>query len=65
MPKPICDLCRKTIPFEYVDGKTMMGRWATMCMTCFLVAGVGLGTGKGQRYLLKIDSETEFVKVEG
>ena len=35
------------------DGKTKMGPWANMCEDCFKIHGVGLGTGKGQRLILK------------
>lgn len=44
----------------FVDGKTQMGPWALMCPRCFKLYGVGLGTGRGQKY----DSKT-LEKVEG
>lgn len=40
---------------EFVDGRTQMGPWANMCMTCHRRHGVGLGTGKGQRYTRQAD----------
>ena len=54
--KPVdCDICSK--PFEeyewFVDGKTMMGPWGLLCPICFRSYGVGLGTGKGQKYNLE------------
>ena len=36
-----------------VDGKTKMGPWANMCEKCFGQYGLGLGTGMGQRLILK------------
>jgi len=46
-----CDFCAKDLRFQpYVDGKTTRGPWATMCLPCYKTHGVGLGTGKGQRY---------------
>jgi len=35
------------------DGKTTMGPWAYMCGICFAKYGVGLGTGKGQKLVLR------------
>jgi hypothetical protein len=37
----------------WVDGKTKMGYWANMCQQCYKSYGVGLGTGFGQRLILK------------
>lgn len=56
-----CDIhgptCKMT-PF-FVDGKTTRGPWALMCPAAFREFGIGLGTGKGQKYdaktLEKID----------
>lgn len=63
-----CDICLnfhyKTTDLTkeefFVDGKTQMGPWALMCPRCFKLYGVGIGTGKGQKY----DSKT-LEKVEG
>lgn len=65
---PECDICLnfhyKTTDLTkeefFVDGKTQMGPWALMCPRCFKLYGVGLGTGRGQKY----DSKT-LEKVEG
>lgn len=35
------------------DGKTVMGPWANMCEECFQQYGSGLGTGRGQRLVVK------------
>lgn len=48
-----CDLCRSEILAGYVDGRTTMGPWANMCVSCHRTNGVGLGTGKGQCYRLQ------------
>jgi hypothetical protein len=45
-----CDICKVSLPRCFVDGKTVMGPWACMCLGCFSKYGVGIGQGKGQRY---------------
>jgi hypothetical protein len=57
-----CDICSGRITKTFVDGKTKMGPWGILCLSCHKSKGCGLGLGKGQRYELK---EAEFVKVEG
>lgn len=47
---PKCDMCDKP---AYADGKTQFGPWGNMCKTHFAMFGVGLGLGKGQRFVLK------------
>lgn len=62
-PRPLaCELCGAKIIKQnhFIDGKTTSGPWAIMCMACFFINGVGLGSGRGQRY----DVET-LEKVEG
>jgi hypothetical protein len=51
---PFCDFCGAVHPTkaEY-DGKTHTGPWANMCASHFFMYGIGLGTGRGQRLLLK------------
>lgn len=53
---PPCDFCKidddKIIPAEY-DGKTVMGPWAYMCGAHYSKYGMGLGTGVGQRLIVK------------
>lgn len=39
---------RTAVPAMF-DGRTRMGPWANMCEPCFIVDGVGLGLGIGQR----------------
>ena len=45
-----CDLCNKPIINVFIDGRTSFGPWANMCPECHVKFGVGLGTGRGQRY---------------
>lgn len=40
------------VPAAY-DGRTKTGPWANMCDECYLELGVGLGTGRGQRLVLR------------
>jgi hypothetical protein len=61
-PPTKCDICAKPIIAVFVDGKTVMGPWGNMCLKCHMGRGVGLGTGKGQRYELQ---GTEWVKTAG
>jgi hypothetical protein len=53
---PPCDFCQmddgKTVPALY-DGKTTEGPWAYMCGAHCSKYGMGLGTGVGQRLILK------------
>lgn len=47
---PKCDFCTATAAY---DAKTHMGPWANLCKQHFAVYGVGVGTGRGQRLVLK------------
>ncbi len=49
-----CSICRCQLKDEkmMVDGKTIYGPWALMCLSCHATVGKGLGTGKGQKYEL-------------
>ena len=44
-----CQLCQRKVQL-FVDGKTKTGQWADMCLPCHTKNGIGLGTGKGQKY---------------
>lgn len=46
--KERCDFCNKIASF---DGKTIFGYWAYMCKLCFVMNGIGLGTGVGQKLI--------------
>lgn len=65
-----CDICTKPIKDTFIDGATRMGPWGILCPSCHKSHGVGLGIGKGQKYVkqssgpfagrwLKIPSPTE------
>lgn len=46
-----CDICKMELGnCDFVDGKTRLGPWANMCLDCYKLLGIGLGTGKGQLY---------------
>lgn len=45
-----CSICHAQKLVEYIDGKTVAGPWANMCVDCFGTYGIGLGLGKGQFY---------------
>lgn len=59
-----CDICEESLNWIqnkqwFVDGKLKQGPWALMCPRCFEMHGVGLGTGKGQKYDLKTKEKIE------
>ncbi len=64
-----CDICEADLIPAYagkgvfIDGATSRGPWACMCTACFTHYGVGLGTGRGQKYERQIDER--WKKVEG
>ena len=68
MSKKICmcstknDICCEELSKTIIDGMTANGSWAVMCPKCHKIHGVGLGTGKGQKYVR--DEVGDFVKVE-
>ncbi len=45
-----CDICKKPMGENFVDGNTIYGDWALMCRKCHTKYGLGLGTGRGQKY---------------
>ena len=48
---------------EFIDGKTRMGPWANMSPESFKQYGVGLGTGRGQKY--KKQPDGKWKKIQG
>lgn len=54
----VCDCCSDPFGSVMYDAKTIQGPWANMCETCFKRFGVGLGIGRGQRYVL-VDGKWE------
>jgi hypothetical protein len=59
-----CDLCENKIKKTFIDGRTYGGQWGYMCARCHAMQGVGLGTGRGQKYQLD-SSDNQFYKVGG
>lgn len=59
-----CELCKKPMTgnvfFDAVVRVHTRNLWALVCETCHRHFGVGLGTGKGQKYDL-----TTMAKLEG
>jgi hypothetical protein len=57
---PACDIpnCGEKAAF---DGKTVYGPWAYMCESHFADVGVGLGTGKGQRLVVRKPPASELL----
>lgn len=70
-PPEFCDICGDEftncfpdeVPTCY-DGRTEDGPWAWMCVSCFAFKGVGLGTGKGQKYVYN-EEDKAWYKEEG
>jgi len=62
-PPAACDVCNAPIITEFVDGQTTMGPWANMCTGCHRKVGVGLGTGRGQKFVKGLDGR--FTKSQG
>lgn len=52
---PDCDLClgRGATTEAHYDAATVFGAWGYLCEEDFKRYGVGLGTGKGQRLVLR------------
>lgn len=70
-PPDFCDLCGEHFmqgwPDEEdtcYDGKTTSGPWAWMCRACFMLEGMGLGTGRGQKFVYN-EEDNKWYKEEG
>lgn len=59
-----CDICQGYFHGKKIDGKTMIGPWADMCVDCFPEYGIGIGTGLGQAYVWD-DANSKWQKVAG
>lgn len=59
-----CQLCEVDIENIFIDGRTQRGPWAIMCESCHASWGVGLGTGKGQKYVYCPDTN-RYQKIAG
>jgi len=64
---PMCDFCRiedgVENPAQY-DGRTIFGRWSSMCDKHFEKYGIGLGLGKGQKLVLAVNEDTNEYRTE-
>lgn len=68
-----CDICGDDFKGTMYDAKTTHGPWGNLCTDCFKKHGVGLGTGRGQKYQQLNEEDgtldwtpgTPFTKVEG
>ncbi len=45
-----CDLCQYKMGEFFIEGKTIQGPWGLLCEQCHDEYGIGLGTGRGQKY---------------
>jgi len=48
-----------------IDGRTINGPWANMCVGHHKAVGVGLGTGRGQKWRIDPESGRKIEKLEG
>lgn len=56
---PATDDFGHSITTTFIDGKTKLGPWAIMSPKSHDKYGVGLGTGKGQRYVQRTSGAWE------
>jgi hypothetical protein len=50
-PQTKCDVYHNPVGYIVYDAKTTQGgAWGTLCEECFNQHGVGLETGRGQKY---------------
>ena len=63
---PMCDFCATEIVDSAAryDAKTMGGPWAKMCERHFKAHGIGLGIGRGQRYLLRSSMDLHTIDLD-
>lgn len=58
-----CDLCTRPLIKKFYDAKTNRGPWGMLCNSCFITDGVGLGTGRGQKF--ERQSDGRWLKTGG
>lgn len=56
-PPSLCDICAAEIVDAFYDFRTSNGRWANGCPACFKAHRGRTGTGMGQRYELRFESD--------
>ncbi len=62
----MCQLEGCDIQDTFVDGVIRSGQWAIMCPECHKIFGMGLGTGRGQKYKkVSTPNGIKFEKIEG
>ena len=61
-PPKSCDNCGNKLKGVFIDGRTKVGVWGILCEPCHKDIGVGLGVGKGQKYIMKV-MKGEWIKV--
>ena len=49
-PPAKCDLCQTPITTEFYDARTISGKRANLCPSCFTDQDCNLGVGFGQRF---------------
>lgn len=58
----LCQLDSTPLNKGFVDGRLKNGSWCYMCPRCHVQMGVGLGLGRGQKYMPT--RQGHWVKVE-
>lgn len=58
-----CELCEDDFHGIFIDGRTQWNCWGMLCVVCHNNCGIGLGLGKGQKYVKQPDGK--WLKVEG
>lgn len=61
-PPKKCDICEIAIDDVFIDGATSSGPWAFMCEDCHHFHGMGLGLGRGQRFVRKSGGKNFYLK---
>lgn len=59
-----CEWCKGSLDGVFIDGKVRFRAcWGKLCAECHEAHGIGLGLGKGQKYVKQPDGK--WLKVEG
>jgi len=57
-----CDLCSGSVGKTFYDARMKSGQWANVCQSCFVLHGISLGVGYGQKYE---EREGAWIKTSG
>lgn len=60
---PVVDNFDQPIKHVFIDGATRFGPWAIMTPASHLKYGVGLGVGRGQKYIKQVDGRWHKVEL--